>query len=240
MRFSYLFFLVLLCANASFSQGLSYGITVCNEVTYLERLLKQISLYIEPEDQIIIQVDEPKASEGVRELLKAYKKKLGDNAVKIIWFKLDNDFGAFKNNLIKNAGGKGFLVLLDADEYPSNDFLINIKWVLSEYQNIDVIQVNLANYYLEPVDEVDINYYKERIEPRINQYGRFVDIDYKIRIMNLENKDIKYEGKVHEKLIGYKSIKKLPIHSDFKMEFIHFKSVGKQLNSDKLYNLLGE
>jgi hypothetical protein len=47
---------------------------------------------------------------------------------------------------------------------------------------------------------------------------------------------IKYEGKVHERLVGYKYFSKLPFTEDFCL--IHVKSFDKQVKQNSFYSTI--
>jgi len=59
--------------------------------------------------------------------------------------------------------------------------------------------------------------------------------DQQLRIFR-NTPEIKWEGKVHERVVGYKTISTLPTDSDTRLYFEHHKLISKQEKQNQLYS----
>ena len=105
---------------------ISYAITAHNEAEELNRLLKQLVDNKDPEDEIIVQLDDT-ATDKVKFVVDCF-------AIKSITFPLNKDFASFKNNL-KNKCTGDYIFFIDADEYLSDHLLKLLKQVLEANDN---------------------------------------------------------------------------------------------------------
>ncbi|PWU06424.1 MAG: hypothetical protein C5B43_01785 [Verrucomicrobia bacterium] len=217
--------------------SLIYGITVCTEAEELKRLLKQIKENLDDPDKIIVQVDSSNTNQEVSKVVKRFKKELSSSQFYVVEKSLDGDFGKFKNNVLSVARKKGgdFVFLLDADEYLSSALMMNLKWYLSINSDVECMLLARANYY------VDLDYYpefKKENEGGLDDMGRFLYMDQKLRIVNLKNSRIKYKGKIHEEIEGCTEKKLLPVAKGNCWEIIHIKTPKKQMEQNELYKEL--
>ena len=121
---------------------ISYGVTVHNEAEELKRLLNILIKKIDKEDEIIICVDgEDDAVKFELDVFtQTYHKQ---NLILVYQRKLDGDFAAHKNSVIENSRGD-FIFHLDADEYPHDILLQQVKPIL-ETNDVDLIWVPRVN-----------------------------------------------------------------------------------------------
>jgi len=203
--------------------SISYAITACNEHVELERLLQQLNEHIRPEDEIVVQIDSINATTEVMAVLAKYHDKIHNS----ISFALMGDFASFKNNL-KQHCTKDYIFQIDADEYLSENLLLNLAEVLELNPQIDT--------YVVP----RINTVEGLTQEHIQKWGWAVNVDgwvnypdYQTRI--LKNKpEIKWINKVHERLVGAKTIVPLPEGYDL----IHPKTIERQEKQNNFYNTL--
>ena len=203
---------------------ISYAITACNEHVELERLLDQLDKHIRPCDEIMLQLDST-ATHEVRKVAEKYN--IGtDYGYHRVFFPLNNDFSYFKNVLKKHCI-KDYIFFIDADEYLSDQLLEHLTFIL---ENNDV------DMYLVP----RINTVKGLTEEHIKKWGWIVDEngwvnypDYQTRIIK-NNRDIMWQNKVHERIVGYNTTAILPPG----FELIHPKTIQKQERQNNFYNTL--
>jgi len=205
---------------------ISYAITACNEHVELERLLEQLNEHVQPEDEIVVQLDSNHTPE-----IKAVADKYNVMGYKCeyhrIIFGLNNDFSAFKNNL-KEHCSRDYIFQIDADEYLSDQLIENIHQILELNPDIEL-------YALPRVNTVE-GLTQEHIQKwgwNINVDGWVNYPDYQTRILK-NTPEIKWINKVHERLVGAKEIAPLPEGYDL----IHPKTIERQEKQNNFYEQL--
>lgn len=200
---------------------ISFAITVCNEVQELQRLLDSLILKIQPEDEIVVLVDEPKAPEELYKLL--------DNRSQLRYYRgtFEKDFAAWKNKLNSYCTGD-FIFNIDADEMLSDTFLKVLHTVLDRNPEVEMYAVPRDNR-VEGLTEEDL----ERWGWRSDETGRINWPDYQWRIYKNSPK-IVWEGKVHEVPKGYLKYAILPNG----LHLIHHKTIEKQRKQIDLYSTI--
>ena len=97
---------------------ISYTITACNEEKELLILLDTLSNYITDDDELIIQLDSERLTDGIKEVVDQYLYTIKN--MTIIEFPLNNDFSRFKNNLKKKKKDKQEVTAAPAPATPRN------------------------------------------------------------------------------------------------------------------------
>ena len=118
---------------------ISYGITVHNEFEELNKLLQILNNYIDSEDEIVVCIDGD--DEKVEAVLGEY---LSENKAIVYKRKLDGDFAAHKNSVIENSTGD-YIFHIDADEYPHETLLQQLKQIIEMNDGIDLIWIPRVN-----------------------------------------------------------------------------------------------
>jgi glycosyltransferase involved in cell wall biosynthesis len=200
---------------------ISYAITAHNEAEELNKLLKQLTEGKEPGDEILIQLDD-KATDKVKFVVDSHP-------VRSITFPLNNDFATFKNNLKDNCTGE-YIFFIDADEYLSEHLLKLLKQVLETNSQVDCYGVPRVNTV------------KGLTEEHIKKWGWVVKDDkinwpdYQTRICkNVPH--IKWVGKVHERLEGWKTSSIFPAEFE-DWALYHPKDIDRQIKQNSLYNTI--
>src|SRR5210317_1908478 len=103
--------------------NVTYGITVCNEIEEITRLVNFLHPRIQSDDEILIQYDDGGVTDDVMGYLKIIDQ-LHSN-IRVIGFPLNKDFASYKNNLKNHANGI-FIFQIDADELPSEYLIENM------------------------------------------------------------------------------------------------------------------
>ena len=207
---------------------ISYTITACNEEKELLILLDTLSNYITDDDELIIQLDSERLTDGIKEVVDQYLYTIKN--MTIIEFPLNNDFSRFKNNLKKYCSKK-WIFNIDADEVPSQFLLANLKSVLESNEQVDMFLVPRWN----TVFDITPNHI-EKWGWRFDDEERVNWPDYQTRIYkNIES--IFWENSVHERITGYESYTNLPDDESYCL--YHMKSIHKQEAQNSFYANMG-
>lgn len=203
---------------------ISYAITACNELQELQRLIEQLLPVIRQDDEIIVQLD-ASSTEEVKLLVNTY---IDQGVIRSIECDLNKNFAHFKNNLKQNCK-KDYIAFIDADETLSEGLLHHLPMIL-ENNPVDLFLVPRANT-VEGLTESHIKQWGWRVENGLVNWP-----DFQGRIV--KNKDyLKWEGAVHEKITGYKTISQFPIdNQDWCLH--HDKTIEKQEKQNDFYNQL--
>jgi len=202
---------------------ISYAITACNEYKELKRLLTQLHNHKSEGDEIVVQLD-TNATEDVRALV----HRLGYFDT-IIEFPLNKDFATFKNN-IKDFCKKDYILFIDADEVPNEYLISNLSSLLEQNPMVDMFLVPRINT-VEGLTQEHI----ARWGWRIDEHGRVNFPDYQSRIMK-NIPEIKWTGKVHERLIGTSTYAHLPAEDHWCL--LHSKTIERQEKQNSLYDTI--
>lgn len=202
--------------------SISYCITTHNEgAIYLEPLIQKLLLHLKEEDEIVV-VDDYSDEKTTLETLDRHKDK-----IKLFHHKLNGDFAAHKN-FAKEQCTKQYIFFIDADENVHENLLKTLKEILYNNPKIDM--------YLVPRVNVVTGLTKEHIEKwgwQVNdkQYVNYPD--YQTRII-INNPSIKWEGKVHERLVGHETHSSLPMETqDYCL--LHIKEIKRQEAQNEFY-----
>ena len=206
---------------------ISYGVTVHNEADELKRLLNILIEKIDKEDEIIICVDgEDDAVKFELDVFtQTYHKQ---NLILVYQRKLDGDFAAHKNSVIENSRGD-YIFHLDADEYPHDILLQQVKPIL-ESNDVDLIWVPRVNT-VDGITEQHI----EKWRWRVSEKGWVNYPDYQSRIFK-NSTEIRWQNKVHERIIGAQTYSHLPPHEE--LSLYHPKTIEKQEKQNNFYETL--
>jgi glycosyltransferase involved in cell wall biosynthesis len=204
---------------------ISFGITTKNEGVYIQDLFNQIIPYCESTGDEIVVVDDFSDDEYTRSILDA-NNALGN--IKLHQHALNGDFATHKNFLLEQCVGD-FIVQIDADEtlHPN---LLTYLHDLVDNNDIDLFLVPRVNVVTGLTDE-DI----QRWGWSVNDKGWVMFPDYQSRIMR-NHKDIRWEGKVHERITGHKTQAPLPAEEAWSL--YHIKDIDRQRRQNALYQTI--
>lgn len=211
--------LVLLYIEQSKAIPITYAIGIAADVNYFNRLMRQLTHLVDRTDSIIVQIDSDHADRSVNRIVEQYQRNHNDS-MQVLHFPLNNDFSGFMNNMIAHSNHKGYMFRIDSDELFSPMLAANLKWYLHENKHADLIYVPRANYGTEQTHGYKVVY-----------------PDFQARIFSLENKDIRYQNRLHETVVGFKRSIYMPASFNGSMCFdiIHIKTNKKQLMANDLY-----
>jgi len=207
--------------------NITYAITVCNELNEITQLIDFLKNRIDMDDEILIQYDEDSATEAVKNYLKIITQL--HTSVKVIGFPLGGDFASYKNNLKNHASGM-FIFQIDADEIPSEYLMENIKDILDYNKDVDL-------FFIPRVNTVkDLT--KEHIKKwgwNVNELGWVNFPDYQTRLYR-RTSEIEWNGKVHERIIGYNTLSVLPAEEQYCL--YHHKEIERQEKQNAYYDTI--
>ena len=120
---------------------ISYGITVCDELTEIQKLISFLLEHKRDEDEIVVTLDATNGLETIRD----YLKYTSAPCEEFDWhsWPFDGDFSDLKNYTKKNCVGD-YIFHIDADEIPHEN-LISILPEMLETNDLDLVCVPLVN-----------------------------------------------------------------------------------------------
>jgi hypothetical protein len=205
---------------------ISYAVTVCNELLEIQTLLPFLIVSKQQQDEIVVLFDSKNGTQEVKE----YLESVSTPSSKLKWFSYDFDghFANMKNRLTQECGGD-YIFQIDADEIPQVSLMENLHEILN-INDIDVILVPRVN----TVDGLT----QEHIQKwrwNVNEQGWVNWPDYQWRIYK-NSESIRWENKVHEKLVGFDTISNLPMIEQLSLQ--HSKTIDRQERQNSYYETL--
>jgi glycosyltransferase involved in cell wall biosynthesis len=207
----------------------SFAIPVCNELNELQALVNNILDHKQEQDEIIILFDQDNGTKQVEDYLRA----LTVASKGIAWYSasLNNDFATFKNNFLNYCTGD-YIVQIDADELPSDEFWIYLPAIFESNRGL------AESFYISRRNTVD-----GLTQEHINKWGWNVknidgkDLinypDWQHRIFK-NTGNIKWKNKVHEVLEGYGTLSYIPAE----LFLWHHKDIKRQEKQNAYYDTL--
>jgi glycosyltransferase involved in cell wall biosynthesis len=203
---------------------ISYAITVCNELEEIKRLVSFLLSNKREEDEIVILLDHSNGKDEVYRYLLTLPSD-----IQLYRDTFQGHFADWKNQLTSYCTGD-YIFQIDADEIPNLTLIEHLPEILEMNQGVDVLLVPRVNTVEGLTQE------------HIQKWGWVVDNqgwvnypDFQWRIYK-NTPDIKWINKVHERLIGYKTISNLP-----QMEvcsLYHPKTIERQEKQNNYYETL--
>lgn len=206
---------------------ISYAVTVCNEFLEIQHLLNFLFKHIRKEDEIVVLYDSVNGSKEVEEYLETQTS----NGLPFRWrsYSFDNDFSKMKNYLTSLCVGD-LIFNIDADEIPHENLINNLPYLLEHNSEIDMFLVPRIN----TVDGIT--------EQHIQNWGWKVNEKHWINYPDFQSRiykntpEIRWEGKVHERIQGIKMYSTLP--EDEIWSLYHPKTVERQEKQNNFYGSL--
>ena len=210
--------------------GISYAITVKDELQEIKTLLVELFSSIRDQDEIVLLWDEKNGDPKVWEYLNLVALT-DDNlfkGVNIHKAPFEGHFADWKNRLT-NLCSKEFIFNIDADEAPNRTLLQNLPHIL-ESNEVDMIRVPRVNT-VEGLTQKHIQDWRWNV----NEQGWVNWPDWQMRIYK-NHPDIKWKNRVHEVLEGFKVHGILPMEEEFAL--YHPKTIERQEKQNEYYNTL--
>ncbi len=204
---------------------ISFAITTHNEGEYIRDLLDQLVPHCEQTGDEIVVVDDNSTDVLTQNLLYDYADR---DMIQLYNHELNHDFGAHKNFLNSKCNGK-YIFQVDADEKFNNNLLTYLH---------DIIDNNDIDLYLIPRINIVNGLTDQDIRGwgwRINDKGWVMFPDYQTRLYK-NIPEIKWEGKVHERIVGYKTTAPLPEEEEWCL--YHIKDIDRQRKQNDYYDTI--
>jgi glycosyltransferase involved in cell wall biosynthesis len=205
---------------------ISYGITVHNEANELNKLLEILIHKTDKEDEIVICVDGH--DDGVRFVLDSCTQQYSDiKMIKVYQRKLDGNFSDQKNSVIENSTGD-YIFHIDADEYPNEILLQQLKEIIEMNEGVDLIWIPRVNT-IENMEQRHI----DRWGWKVSEKGWVNYPDYQARVFR-RDESIRWTRPLHEYIKGCKTYAHLPPHEE--LSLYHPKTIERQEKQNMFYN----
>ena len=204
---------------------ISFAITVCNELEEIKKLVPFLLEHKRPQDEIVVLYDNKNGNPEVLDFLLPYNIKPNVQTWRGIDF--DNNFADWKNKLNEYCVGD-YIVQLDADEMFSKYIVQNINVIAGMNPDVDL-------FYLPSINTVE-GLTQEHINKwgwNLNEKGHINFPDFQGRVFK---KDLRWSGRVHERIIGSKKYSMLP--EDFVYCIQHHKTIERQERQNNYYDTL--
>lgn len=210
----------------------SFAITTHNEGQYIQTLLDQLIPYCKRTGDEIVILDDYSDDEQTKQIifgaLGQAAAEYSELQVRMAFRHLNGDFAGQKNHLNSMCKGK-YIFQIDADETLNPSLLENLHEIL-ESNSVDMYAVPRINI-VNGLTEEDI----QKWNWRVNEKGWVMFPDYQTRLYkNAPN--IRWVGKVHEQVTGFKSFSPLPAEEEYCI--IHIKDIDRQRKQNELYNTI--
>jgi glycosyltransferase involved in cell wall biosynthesis len=207
----------------------SFAIPVCNELSELQALVKNILEHKQEQDEIIILFDKDNGTKQVEDYLRASTVA----SKGIAWYaaSLNNDFATFKNNFLKYCTGD-YIVQIDADELPSDEFWAYLPAIFESNRGL------AESFFISRRNTVDgltpehIAKWGWKVQ-KIDNKDLINFPDWQHRIFKNDG-SIKWRNKVHEVLEGHKTLSYIPAE----LFLWHHKDIKRQEKQNAYYESL--
>ena len=202
---------------------ISYSILTHNETDTLEKLLKFLIKWKQPQDEIVI-LDDYSDDIKTKQILDFY---VSAHDIVFEQRNLLKDFASQKNYL-KNMGSGDYIFNLDADEMISLWMIKNIHDIIEANEGIDLIYLPRINT-VDGISEKHCRMYGYKL----NEEGWVNFPDWQGRVFR-NRPNIRWQYKVHEMITGFQTYSHLPTDKPFCI--LHHKTIEKQEQQNQKYS----
>tara|TARA_Y100001972_G_C7604177_1_gene302794 strand:- start:46 stop:687 length:642 start_codon:yes stop_codon:yes gene_type:complete len=199
---------------------ISYAILTHNEGDYIQSLLSFLIDNKRSKDEIVV-VDDFSDDEKTLNVFESFK-----NDITLYQRIFDGD--ATQKNYLNSKCTGDYILQLDADELMKQEFIKLLPELLKEYNDTDLFYVPRIN----TVDGLTEEYIK-KWRWTVNDKGWVNFPDWQMRLFK-NNPEIKWDGLLHSKMIGFKSYILLPQEELYCI--IHKKEMDRQKEQNDLYD----
>jgi hypothetical protein len=205
---------------------ISYAITVCDEKKEIKRLVDFLLHHKRQNDEIVVLFDQKNGNEEIATMLTKLNKLPNFQMWRGFF---DGHFADWKNKLTEYCSGD-YIFQIDADEEVTEKFITELPTVLEVNDDVEVFRIPRVNK-VNGLTEEHIQKWGWQVGPQ----GNVNWPDYQWRIWK-NKKDIKWQNKVHEVLVGHNNFTDLPAIEEWAL--IHIKDIKKQEKQNNYYSTL--
>lgn len=205
---------------------ISYAITVCDEKKEIKRLVDFLLHHKRQNDEIVVLFDQKNGNEEIATMLTKLNKLPNFQMWRGFF---DGHFADWKNKLTEYCSGD-YIFQIDADEEVTEKFITELPTVLEVNDDVEVFRIPRVNK-VNGLTEEHIQKWGWKVGPQ----GNVNWPDYQWRIWK-NKKDIKWQNKVHEVLVGHNNFTDLPAIEEWAL--IHIKDIKKQEKQNNYYSTL--
>jgi glycosyltransferase involved in cell wall biosynthesis len=154
----------------------------------------------------------------------------------VLWFKhaLDKDYGAHKNFGNEKCSGD-WIFQIDGDELPTLGLLENVKTIIESNSEVELIFVPRINDFRGVTPE-HAKQWGWKLTPSPSYENRLVVNwpDSQGRIYKRDTGRIRWDRKLHEKIVGHTQYSFLPAEEEWAL--YHDKTIETQIKTNLRYN----
>ena len=204
---------------------ISFAITTHNEGLYIKTLLDQLLPMLEDKDEIVIIDDHSHDIETVK-ILDEYGIKDG---ISLNRKHFTGDFSEHKNWL-NYLCREEYIFQLDADEILHPNLAKYLHDIVGHNPDVDLFWVPRVNT-VEGLTQDDITKWGWQV----NEKGWVMFPDFQGRLYK-NTDEIRWEGKVHERIVGHATEVFLPAEEEWSI--LHKKEIQRQREQNRLYETI--
>lgn len=204
---------------------ISFALTTHNEGVYIQDLLDQLIPHCEKTGDEIVVLDDNSTDPYTVNILEGYERA---GSIKLFNHSLNNDFAAHKNYLNSKCSGD-YIFQVDADEKFHPNLLTYLHDIVDN-NDVDLFLIPRVNVVTGLTDD-DI----KRWGWQVNEQGWVMFPDYQTRCYR-NSPDIRWDGKVHERIVGHKTHAPLPAEEEWAL--YHIKDIIRQRKQNDFYSTL--
>lgn len=205
---------------------ISFAVCTHNEGEYIQKLMDQLIPYCKETGDEIVILDDFSFDTRTREILESAQQH---EFVHMYFGVLNKDFAGHKNDLNHRCSGD-YIFQIDADETLHPSLLENLQALLETNYQIQLFAIPRVNV-VNGLTQDDINKWGWSVTEK----GYVAWPDYQTRLYR-NSPDIKWEGKVHERIVGYKTVAPLPAEEEWAI--IHIKDIDRQRKQNEFYSTI--
>lgn len=203
---------------------LSFSIIALNEEERIEKTLKNISNVDNRNKDIEINLVDGGSSDNTVEIAEDYV----DN----IYHKKFQDNFAKQRNFAKSKCNGRWIFEIDADELLTKTLQNSLIDILERNEGVDLLYFPRKNK-VEGISQYHINKWNWNVDKE----GDINYPDFQGRIYK-NSGHLRWQGKVHEQLVGYQKYAKLPADKEKELYVIHNKDIDRQEKQNEYYQEL--
>jgi glycosyltransferase involved in cell wall biosynthesis len=146
---------------------------------------------------------------------------------------LDNNYSEHKNFGTKQCSGD-WVFQIDGDELPSDTLIYNIRDIININNNVELIYVPRINDFIGVTEDHAKQWGWQLTHSSLYNRPIVNWPDFQSRLYKRDYPRIKWDRRLHEKIIGYTKYAFLPDDEEFAL--YHDKTIEKQIETNQRYN----